>query len=347
MSNVEDSQEIDLRRKRINRIKKAVIITVMILIIIPIVLCIILMCKVISLQNQVDELLSYKEEGRLEASIDVYGKKHLRVLSDNDLAQKQVQIDKTERTSDELDGFITDNESDSTTEGETPTSTKEMETTTPAGDTQKRGYGKTVYLTFDDGPSQNTEKIISILEQYGVKATFFVLAKDDEESIGRYKSIVESGNTLGLHSYSHNYSEIYKDLVSFIEDVTKIHDFVYNVTGIDVKIYRFAGGSANSTAVVDIHECIDYLNTHGYTYYDWNVSSGDASGNLLTVDEIMANIETDIFRMNTAIVLMHDSASKTTTVETLPVLIEMLLDEGFEIKAIDKDTATIQQILAN
>lgn len=331
----DNNQNTDQRRGRINRIKKIILISALVLIIVPIILCIILSAKVCSLENQLNELLALKNEGKLIKEVDSYGKVHLKIddgkvtIADGNIQQESA----TENTR-------TEEQQADYSEEET---TAVMETEAQTEATKKNG--KTVCLTFDDGPSENTEKIIEILDRYGVKATFFVIGKEDKESLERYRMIVESGNTIALHSYSHDYSIVYNSIEDFASEVNRIHDLVLEATGVDTKIFRFPGGSANSTVdKMDIHECIEYLNENGYTYYDWNVSSGDASPALQSVEQIMDNIENDLFKMNTAIILMHDANNKTTTVEALPVLIEMLLEEGFEIKAIDNSVPTIQQI---
>ena len=95
---------------------------------------------------------------------------------------------------------------------------------------------------------------------------------------------------------------------------------------------------------MDVHECINYLNSQGYTYYDWNISSGDASPALQTKEQILENIKKNLYDVNTGIILMHDAEYKPTTVEALPELIELLQSEGFEIKAIDDSVKTVQQI---
>lgn len=341
----ENNQITEQRRARINNMKKIILLVALVLIIIPIVLSIILSAKVCSLENQLDDLLNMKRDGRLTVYADSEG--NMKLAINNQSSQSQIKNQ----------GIVSDDKDEDSTSKDTEdysNGTKEQvsieETTIPQEesslvDTSKRGYGKTVCLTFDDGPSANTEKIIEILDRYNVKATFFVIGKEDEVSFERYRMIVESGNAIGLHSYTHDYSKVYNSIDNFVSEITRVHDVVYEATGVDTKLFRFPGGSANSTVKkMDIHECIDYLNENGYTYYDWNVSSGDAATKLATVEEIMENIENDLFKMNTAIILMHDAEYKPTTVEALPQLIEMLLDEGFEIKAIDESIPTIQQI---
>ena len=332
MDNSNKSLSNNDRRARINKMKKAIVIIAISLIIIPIVLCIILTAKVCSLENKLDELIAKKDAFDEFYEIDENGKIHLKEVSEN-------AVNKETTENKEPDSTSNNQEDAGNTEEDTTLSEEEMKELQ-----SKRGYGKVVCLTFDDGPSANTQKILDILNQYNVKATFFVVAKTDEESLSRYRAIVDSGNTIALHSYTHDYSKIYDNIEAYIEDVTKIHDLVYEVTGVDSKIYRFPGGSANSSAKMDVHECINYLNSQGYTYYDWNISSGDASPALQTKEQILENIKKNLYDVNTGIILMHDAEYKPTTVEALPELIELLQSEGFEIKAIDDSVKTVQQI---
>ena len=107
-----------------------------------------------------------------------------------------------------------------------------------------------VYLTFDDGPSANTDRILDILAQYGVKATFFVVGK--EGYADQYRRIVEDGHTLAMHSYSHRYNEVYASLDAYKADLTKLHDYLYELTGEDCRFVRFPGGSSNTVRTVRI-----------------------------------------------------------------------------------------------
>ena len=207
--------------------------------------------------------------------------------------------------------------------------------------------GKKVYLTFDDGPSSFTDDILDILDEYGVKATFFVVAEDTSKKEGLME-IVSRGHSIGLHSRSHDYAEIYSDIDSFIDDIDAVHDIVYRVTGVDSKLYRFPGGSATAEGWggVDIEDCVDYLNDNGYTYYDWNALNGDAVNPDYSVETMVWNVM-DGVRSNEgdSIVLMHDQDNHLNTVEALPTIIETLLDEGYEILPLDQNSPTFQQYI--
>ena len=182
-----------------------------------------------------------------------------------------------------------------------------------------------VYLTFDDGPSIYTNEILDILDSYHVKATFFVVGKEGSSAEEVLRRIVEEGHTLGMHSYSHKYRELYESMDSFTEDFAQIRDYIYQATGVESVCYRFPGGSSNPVSEIDMHDFIEYLDSQGVEYYDWNVSSGDGGGMKLSTDTLLENCTKDIDTRDTSIVLLHDSAEKPTTVEALPDLIENIL----------------------
>lgn len=210
------------------------------------------------------------------------------------------------------------------------------------GSSNNAGIRK-VYLTFDDGPGPNTDKILDILEQYGVKATFFVVGKEGYAE--QYRRIVEEGHTLGMHSYSHKYNEIYASLDAYKNDLNKLHDFLYELTGEDCNIVRFPGGSSNTISNVDMRELISYLNEENIVYYDWNVSSGDATGNYKNADRIAENVLDNIDQYNNAIILFHDAAGKDSTVEALPIIIEKILESSDTVMLpISSDTVKIQHL---
>lgn len=207
-----------------------------------------------------------------------------------------------------------------------------------AGDTLK------VYLTFDDGPSTNTAQILDVLDDYNVKATFFVVGKTDEESLALYKRIVDEGHTIAMHSYSHNYSDLYQSLDSFSSDFEKIQNLIYDTTGVKPTLYRFPGGSSNQVSNTNMSEYIRYLNDHNITYMDWNVSSGDATSQAYSADELVENVMTDVVKYKTSVVLLHDADGKTSTVEALPQMIESLQSVGALILPVSEDTTLIQHV---
>lgn len=205
--------------------------------------------------------------------------------------------------------------------------------------------GRKVYLTFDDGPSVYTTEILDILDDYNVKATFFVLGKEDAASVELMQEISERGHTLGMHSYSHKYNEIYASKDAFVEDYQKLATFLSEKVGVESFCYRFPGGSSNTISSIDMMEFADYLKDQGVTYFDWNISSGDGSSVVLTAEQIEENVLKDIAKYNTAVVLMHDSAEKRSTVDALPGIIEAILSmDNTAIFPITEDTVPIQHV---
>lgn len=198
---------------------------------------------------------------------------------------------------------------------------------------------KVCYLTFDDGPSKNTLKILEILKKYGAKATFFVV---DTKDIGYVRNIYEAGHTVGLHSATHNYSKIYSSTDAFFSDLKKISDRVEGIIGIKPKVIRFPGGSSNLVSKSYCNGIMSRLSSlvgeKGYSYFDWNVESGDADKTTASYTYIRNNVLSGAKNKNSACVLMHDSAAKTTTVQALPEILEGLAKMGYRFEAITPET---------
>lgn len=207
--------------------------------------------------------------------------------------------------------------------------------------------GKTIYLTFDDGPSPNTPRIISILNSYGIKATFFV---KNTSYNGYMKDIVDNGNVIALHSYTHDYKRIYSSDEAFYQDLQDISDLVYLQTGVRSNIMRFPGGGSNTVSKKYSPGIMTRLTQgvadRGYIYYDWNCSSGDAIKNTVPKDTIVANCKRVPAAKN-VIVLLHDTDAKSTTVEALPEIIEYYQSCGYTFSTITADTPPVHHKVNN
>ena len=208
--------------------------------------------------------------------------------------------------------------------------------------------GKKVYLTFDDGPSENTVKILDILKEYQVKATFFVIGDTDDYALQVYRRIVDEGHTLGMHSYSHQYDLIYKSVEDFDKDFTKLWKLLYDTTEYKPTIYRFPGGSSNLyyNNKENYQDIIKYLKDKGIVYFDWNALNGDATGVAYTEEQLINNVLDGVASKRRAIILMHDSISKKTTVDSLPAILDALISGGAELLPLDENVTPIQQIRA-
>lgn len=203
-----------------------------------------------------------------------------------------------------------------------------------------------VYLTFDGGPDANTQKILDVLKQYGVKATFFVFGDTSKKMKPVYRRIVKEGHTLGMHSFSNRYQEVYASEEAFTEDFDKLSDYLRQVTGTECRFYRFPGGSCNEISNVPMTEFVQILNEKNITYFDWNVSAGDTGSNY-TIEDVVENVTSGVTRYKTSVVLLHDGGDKSTTVEALGPLIEALQKMGAQILPIDNHTKTIQYFKAD
>lgn len=193
---------------------------------------------------------------------------------------------------------------------------------------------KTVFLTFDDGPSPSTLPILEILKKNDIKATFFVNGKSSVFASSWLKQIAKEGNTIGMHSYTHKYPLIYQSVENFIEDLNKNYLYIENNTGVSPTLVRFPGGSIN-TYNLKIYPllCAEMLR-RGFIYCDWNVSAGDAIKDA-TADSMIENVLNGVkLCWGPAFVLMHDNGNPTL-LQALPQIIEKLKAEGYSFAAMD------------
>lgn len=199
---------------------------------------------------------------------------------------------------------------------------------------------KTCYLTFDDGPSDNTLKILKILDKYDAKATFFVIGTNSKlEYLPKIKA---AGHAIGLHSNTHDYSKIYKSRTNFFDDINKLSAKIEAKIGEKTMLLRFPGGSNNTVSKKYKKGIMTDLTTQvqikGYAYFDWNVDSGDASGNNVPASRITKNVLKQAKNKNSICVLMHDTAAKGTTVKALPDIIEGLKKQGYKFEVLTEET---------
>lgn len=301
-------EEAAARRKRINRLKKMILGMTGLCILIPVAACVILGVRVSLLKKEVTRL-----NGLLAASGE---------------------------SQEEVTGVFTTAHIE-----ESPGDPEQVLAEEHTGE-EETGK-KEVYLTFDDGPSSNTGAILDILKAYDVKATFFVVGKTDEASKAVYRRIVEEGHTLGMHSYSHRYEEIYASKESFVRDLTALQEYLYEVTGVWPRYYRFPGGSSNTVSKVDMQELVAWLHENDIRYFDWNTASGDAVNGQLSKEEIVENSLEKLDSQERSMILLHDAAEKKTTVEALPEIIAAVRKRGDAcFLAITDETEPVQHLKA-
>lgn len=193
---------------------------------------------------------------------------------------------------------------------------------------------KTVYLTFDDGPSPNTQRILDILSEYGVKATWFV--KGDQPQIGYVKDIWDADHQIAIHTYTHDYKQVYASTDAYWDDVHQAGSAIEEHLGFEPTLIRFPGGSHNSFNSAIVDDILARMASENYHYFDWNVSSGDGGDHdaQFLFDYTIDQAE----ECHSCCVLMHDTAAKDTTVEALPAIIEWFIDHDFEFDVLLADS---------
>ncbi|MBI6052519.1 polysaccharide deacetylase family protein [Clostridium perfringens] len=213
-----------------------------------------------------------------------------------------------------------------------------------ANDTYK-GEGKYVFLTFDDGPSNSTEKILNILKDKDVHGTFFVLGSSIEKDSKRQEYLKEelkSGNAIANHSYSHDFKKLYPGnklkIDSFMDEFNKTNDIMKSILGgeFDCKVLRMPGGYGTRKYYKDpsLKEFDDTLQENGIINVDWNALDGDAEGKPYSTEEMLNYVKKTSKGKNHVVILMHDAAGKEKTVEILPQIIDYYKNEGYEFKVI-------------
>ena len=275
------------------------------------------------------------------------------------LVRKVVVIPNEENVGSGEGTEIEDETSQDPVEGEVENPEKDNETTNPKEETPEVtnpeivdpnedkiiGDRKVIYLTFDDGPSKYTKDLLAILKKYNVKATFFVVGLAYQDVIS---DIYADGHAIGIHSYTHEYSDIYASEEAYFADLYKMRDVIYEKTGYYTNLVRFPGGSSN-TISKKYNEGImtrlaQSLEEKGFAYFDWNVSSGDAGETTNTV-EVYKNVVKGIGNKTTAIVLQHDS--KKYSVEAVEDIILWGLGNDYIFLPLDIDSPTSHHKISN
>ena len=205
---------------------------------------------------------------------------------------------------------------------------------------------KVIYLTFDDGPGPYTAKLLDSLKKYDVKVTFFVTGAGDDALIAREYN---EGHTVGLHTYTHDYAYVYSSLDNFFTDLYEIQARVKNITGQTSMLTRFPGGSSNLISarydggIGIMSRLSEELPARGFTYFDWNISSGDAGG-ATTSSEVYQNV-INALSPNYSVVLQHDI--KDFSVDAVEDIIKYGKANGYTFKKLDAGSFTAHHGINN
>ena len=192
-----------------------------------------------------------------------------------------------------------------------------------------------IYLTFDDGPSAYTATLLDVLAKYNVKATFFVTCAGPDDMIVREYN---EGHSVALHTCSHNYSQIYASPDVYFNDLAAVQNRVKNLTGYTSMLIRFPGGSSNLVSAR--YDGGSHIMSHltrevenrGYTYFDWNITSGDAGG-ITTADGIYQSVINNLKYGGNSVVLQHDI--KSFSVDAVERIVQYGLEHGFVFAKLD------------
>ncbi|MBQ6661004.1 MAG: polysaccharide deacetylase family protein [Lachnospiraceae bacterium] len=212
--------------------------------------------------------------------------------------------------------------------------------------------GKTIYLTFDDGPSAHTKRLLEVLRKYGVKATFFVTGNHSEYR-DRIVEAAADGHTIAVHTYTHNYSVIYKGEKAYFDDFNKVNDIIEDLTGKRATIMRFPGGSSNTISKKSCEgvmtKLVQDMNDLGIQYQDWNVLSGDASSTPIDTAKVISNVKNGITYNSkndrASIVLQHDTVGYS--VDAVESVIKWALENGYTFLPLSMDSPHAHQKVAN
>ncbi len=194
---------------------------------------------------------------------------------------------------------------------------------------------KIAYITFDDGPSSNiTPQILNILDQYKIKATFFVLGCN----VVRYPNIVkqeyESGHYIANHGYSHAYDSVYSSAQSVLDEYVRTQQSIRDAIGIQeycCHLFRFPGGTGGTKYRKVKNEAKQLLSDNDVLYIDWNALTNDSVGKP-TEESIINDLISTVGTKNSVVILMHDNASKQLTANMLPKVLDYLIEQGYSFK---------------
>lgn len=215
---------------------------------------------------------------------------------------------------------------------------REIEERKRKAEAEREKNRKIAYLTFDDGPSVKvTPRVLDILDNYEIKATFFVLGRMAHGNPAMLKKIHESGHAIGHHSYTHNYNHIYKNTKNFMDELNRTDKVFRQILGanFETKLLRLPGGGFGKTKQKFVQAAKDA----GYVSYDWNALNGDAEGHNLSKKTLVNRLKSSVELkkdQREIIILMHDTDAKSTTADALPEIIEYLIDQGYEFRTLNQ-----------
>lgn len=207
-----------------------------------------------------------------------------------------------------------------------------------------RPNGKVIYLTFDDGPGPYTDELLYLLDYYDVKATFFVVNSGYDSMM---RQIVERGHSIGIHSMTHDYDEIYSSPEAFFADLYGMQEIIYNNTGVKTTLMRFPGGGSNMVSRFNrgiMSTLTEAVQDAGFQYFDWNVDSNDAGG-ATKRKKVAENVIEGVQKHRISVVLQHDIHGYS--VNAVEDIILWGLDNGYQFLPLEMNSLTAHHTVVN
>ena len=196
---------------------------------------------------------------------------------------------------------------------------------------------KRVFLTFDDGPTnQVTPYILDLLKNEDIKASFFVLGNRVDANPELVKREYEEGHFIGNHGYSHKYSAIYASADTVMEEYYRTNQSIRDAIGnqeYNSLAFRFPGGSVGGYYDSLKKATKQVLREKGIASVDWNALIGDSEG-LNTKEKLISRFYETVQNQNSVVLLMHDAADKILTYEVLPEIISYFRENGYEFRSL-------------
>lgn len=219
-----------------------------------------------------------------------------------------------------------------------------------------------VYLTFDDGPTpDNCEKILDILKENDIKATFFVVGTwldpespyYSEKSVAALKRMSDEGHTIGIHAYNHTYDVIYKSVDAFFEDFDKVEKLITDITGKKPEVMRFPSGSITAKGFCKKYSgssetfptIVNRLTERGYMVADWNMDTNDwrSSTTAASITDLATRFAIDIQKNHPTAAVLYLSHEKNLSVEVLPQVIKIFKDYNYDFMPMANGGYTVIQ----
>lgn len=197
------------------------------------------------------------------------------------------------------------------------------------------------YLTFDDGPSATSVKILEELAKKNIKATFFVTGKNSQLHEDALRAIAAAGHTIGVHTFSHEYKTIYASVEDYLADFDLMYTRILEVTGIAPTVFRFPGGSINAYNQKTYTQIVAEMTRRGFVFYDWNAAASDAVKGGISRQQVVNNVMQSASGNKRLVVLLHDRTENTSTAAALPAIIDGLEKRGFRFEALQNNVEPI------